>query len=323
MASIFTWLATLISGKPAARRPAAVQRPAARSPVPPTAARATVAQRTVAVVPPAQDPAALASFVASVRDLPLFSGTALRILQSVGSEDVSTDELARMVSADAGLAAALLRMVNSTYYMPAHKVSTVGAAITVLGLDQVRRTVVSAVSQRSVAAYLKDSRVVRDFWRHLLLTAAMSRHLAERDRLDGEVAYMAGLMHEVGRLAMLIRHPHLDNLLLRVRGDDDGLDIDRERAHFGFDHARAGGALLEHWGLPLPIVQAAYDHGGDERPADPLSAAVWRANLLAHDMVAESVADDVELPWMTAVGLTVAQRRRIFEEIAVLESAQR
>jgi HD-like signal output (HDOD) protein len=133
---------------------------------------------------------------------------------------------------------------------------------------------------------------------------------------------MAGLMHEIGRLAMLIQHPHLTDVLLRVEGDDDHLGIAHELSHFGFDHAQVGGALLARWGLPAPIVQATYDHGDAEQPQNPMSAVVWRANLLAHDMIDEPDDQDIQLPWMAAVGLTVDDRRRILDEIAALEGSQ-
>lgn len=262
---------------------------------------------------------AVVAFVETVRQLPLFSGTALQLMQSVGDDDVSTDDLARTIGTDAGLTAGLLRIVNSPYYGLASRVSTVAEAIRVLGMNQVRRTVLAAVSQRPLTAYLKDSAVVRSFWRHQLVAAGLARHLAVVQGLDGEMAYMGGLMHEVGRLALLIRHPHLTNVLLAVDGDDGRLGIDRERAHFGFDHAEVGGALLERWGLPAPIVRATTEHEDAGKPADPLSAVVWRGNLLAHTLVAEP-EPDVPTPWMFAIRLGLADRTRLLDEVAALES---
>lgn len=289
----------------------------------PVAAPAVVPSAVPAPVEaaPRETPPALVTFVADVENLPLFSGAAMQLMQSVGREDVSTDELARLISADAGLTASLLRIVNSSFYALPKKISTVSEAIAVLGMNHVRRTVSASVSQRPVAEYLRDSKVVRAFWRHLLLTAAMSRHIALQRGLDAEVAHMAGLMHKVGRLVLLIRNPHLDNLLLDVDGSQgDGLGPERERKHFGFDHAQVGGALLERWGLPTPIVRATFDHLDATQPADPMSAVVWRANLLAQDMIHEPDELEAPLPWMTAVNLTLDDRRKIFDEIAALES---
>ena len=267
----------------------------------------------------ATDAAALAAFVANVKQLPLFSVTAMQLMKSVGQEDVKIGELVRLISTDAALVAHLLRIVNSPFYRLPQPCATVAEAVTVLGFSQVRRMVTASVSQRPLASHLSDTSVARAFWRHQMLCGAMARHLALASGLDGEMAYMAGLMHEVGRLAMLIQHPHLTDVLLRVEDVGARLGTQQEIAHFGFDHAHAGGALLAQWGLPPAIVRATREHGDDDMPEDALSAAVWRANLLAHDMVHENDEPDVEKPWMAAVGLTLAERRRMFDEIAALE----
>ena len=266
--------------------------------------------------------AAARAFVASVRHLPLFSGTATQLIRSVGRDDLTARELARLVSTDAALVAHLLRITNSPYYGLRQRVATIGDAAAVMGLNQIRRTVTAAILQRPLMTYLHDSSTVHAFWRHELVCAALSRHIALRSGLDGEIAYMAGLMHDVGRLAMLIQFPQHTDLLLPAGTDDDALGIDREVAQFGFDHAQVGGELLELWGLPAPIVRAARSHGRTVAPRRAMSAAVWRANQLAHAMTDAFDDDAIEEPWMTSIGLDGAERRRIADEIRALESDQ-
>ncbi len=276
----------------------------------------------------ADDPVAtLQTFVASVQQLPLFTGIAAQLVRSVDREDVTMTELGRLISTDAALVAQLLRLVNSSFYGLPRKIGTVTEAITVLGLDFVRRMVMVAVLQRPLFAYLHDTAAVRAFWRHELLCAALARHLARRDGVDGELAYMAGLLHDVGRLVMLIEYPESHDLLLRHRGDVDGeVTDDDSRAHmqqelalFGFTHAQVGGALLEIWGLPDGIVRAAHQHGDVSQPDDALAAAVWRANALSYriDDVAD---DDEEEAWMQAIDLSVSERHKMLEEIEAIEA---
>ncbi len=265
---------------------------------------------------------ALRSFVASVEHLPLFTGTAMQLIRSVDQEDVTVGEMTRLISTDAALVAHLLRIVNSPFYGLSRRIGTVSEALAVLGVNLIRRTVIAAVLQRPLLAYLHETRVVRAFWRHGLLCAALARHLALQKGLNGEVVYLAGLMHDVGRLVMLIRFPQEIDLLLRVRSDDDDeFSFDREHVRFGFDHAQVGGALLELWELPGPIVMCAHQHADETEPEDPLSACVWRANLISHEMI-EETDDEIEQPWMVQIGLTVKGRRQILDEIAALESDQ-
>ena len=265
---------------------------------------------------------ALESFVASVQHLPLFTGTAMQLIRSVDQEDVTVGELSRLISTDAALVAHLLRIVNSSYYGVSRRIGTVSDALSVLGVNLIRRTVTAAVLQRPLFAYLHETSVARAFWRHGLLCAALARHLAMQKGVDGELAYMAGLMHDVGRLAMLMQFPQQSDVLLRVRSDDDNFGIDREFSRFGFDHAQVGGALLELWGLPEQIVQAAHQHADETEPEDPMSASVWRGNLLSHEMIDEPDDQDVLMPWMVEAGLSVKARRQIVDEIRALEADQ-
>ncbi len=265
---------------------------------------------------------ALKAFVAAVQHLPLFTGTAMQLIRTVDQEDVTVGELSRLISTDAALVAHLLRIVNSPYYGLSRRVGTVSDALSVLGVNLIRRTVTAAVLQRPLFAYLHETSVARAFWRHGLLCAALARHLAMQKNVDGELAYMAGLMHDVGRLAMLMQFPQQSDVLLRVHSDDDESGIDREFSRFGFDHAQVGGALLELWGLPEKIVQAAHQHADETAPDDPMSASVWEANQCSHQMIDEPDDDEELRLWMITIGLSVKAKRKIVDEILALESDQ-
>lgn len=262
--------------------------------------------------------AALKAFVASVQHLPLFTTTAAQLIRSVDREDVKTAELAKLISTDPALVAHFLRMVNSAYYGLARQVGTVTEALALLGLDLVRRTVTVACLQRPLFAYLHDTSVARAFWRRELLCAALARHVSQYNGGNAELAYMAGLLHDVGRLVMLMQFPELTDVLLRRRSDAD-VDHDPERDEVGFSHTDVGAALLELWGLPDAIVQSAHQHLDETEPEEVTAAAVWRANRLTYEME-DSEGDDEEQPWMTAIGLTVAARHHMLEEIEALES---
>ncbi len=265
---------------------------------------------------------ALQAFVGSVQHLPLFSGTAMQLIRSVDREDIPVAELSRLISTDAALVAHLLRIVNSPYYGLSRRIGTVGDALAVLGVNLIRRTVTATVLQRPLLAYLHDSAVARAFWRHGLLCAALARHLALARGIDGEIAYMAGLMHDVGRLAMLMQYPHETDVLLRLRSGEDEQGIEDESERFGFDHAQVGGALLELWELPERIVVAAQRHADATEPEEALCASVWQANLYAHEMIGEPDLRDEQSPWMVAAGLSLKARQRIEDEIGALESDQ-
>lgn len=265
------------------------------------------------------DVKALEAFVASVQHLPLFSGTAIQLIRSIDDEDVTVGQLARLISTDPALVAHLLRIVNSPYFAPGRRIGTVSEACTVLGLDRIRRTVIVAVLQRPLFAYLHDTAVARAFWKHELVCASLARHLGLRAGVDGELSYLAGLLHDIGRLVMLMRFPDQGDLLLRHdEVDDDTLATELDQ--FGFTHAQVGAALLELWGLPDGTVRAADQHVDETEPEDAMAAAVWRANLISHEFGDQAELDE-DLPWMAAIGLDARARTAMFEEIEALASA--
>ena len=150
------------------------------------------------------------------------------------------------------------------------------------------------------------------------LPVGRSRHLAQQRGFNGEQAYLAGVLHDVGRLVMLMSFPDQIDLLLRRSGDDvDGMQ--QELDQFGFTHAQVGGALMELWGLPEGIVQAAHQHTDETEPEDGMAAVVWRANLISHEF-GDDADDGVERPWMESIGLDEDGRRRILDEIDSLGS---
>lgn len=265
---------------------------------------------------PQQNTGALEDFVASVQHLPLYTAMAARLVRSVEREDITASELGRQIGADAVLASHLLRLANSSFYGMSGRIGTVSDAIAVLGLNMVRRIVTSAVLQRPLTPYLHDTPGVREFWRHQLMCAALARHLQVRKRQAGEeVAYMAGLLHDVGRLVMLVRRPH-DYAELRDRpyAPDDQPIAERERERFGFDHAQVGAALLKLWGVPERIVQAVRQHADRTTPDEPIAVSVWHANRLAHPLV-DQPPGGPDRPWMIEAGLTAEVRQRIVDEV--------
>jgi HD-like signal output (HDOD) protein len=132
---------------------------------------------------------------------------------------------------------------------------------------------------------------------------------------------MAGLMHDVGRLAMLIGLPGYGATLARPLGDD-GAAVAAEVARFGFDHAAAGGALLRTWGLPDTIVEAVRSHERQDVPRDAFAACIWLANRASHALGTRTERLAALEPWMVDVDVSCDELARLLDELVALESAQ-
>lgn len=258
---------------------------------------------------------AVDAFVARVGALPLMPRLARVLVRSVHDDDLGAAELGSHIADDAGLAAQLLRLVNSPFYGFSRRIGTVSDAIAVLGFNLVRRIVTAAVLQRPQPSVLPDGPATRAFWRHQLLCAALARFVHAQRGDDGdELAYMAGLLHDIGRLALHAYQPAESGVLVASHALGEEALVQDERTRHGFDHAEAGAALLRAWQLPDVLVQSVLQHASPTAPDAATAASVWQANRLAHS-IEGGPAPVQEQPWMRESGLGLADCQRLLAEV--------
>ena len=221
-------------------------------------------------MPASTPPHATRSDLAKAVDaLPPLPAVALKVMQVAQDPKSSASDLAMVVSADPGLSARILRVVNSAAYRRANEVTSVQQALVVLGFVQARNI---AISSAITSAYTPDALNalfrISAFWRHSLAVGFRAADIAARGRrLDVPSAFTAGILHNIGRLAMFYHDPAgVDQAVATAMGEDRSLE-EVERELLGYDHASLGGELAEKWKLPLEIREAVaqhHDHSGSE-----------------------------------------------------------
>ena len=207
--------------------------------------------------------------------LPAFSPIAVRLLSQVADENVSFKEVAKLISMDPVLAGETLRVANSGLYGRGHQIHSVLHAIAIVGLHRLMRVVVTAALWRGLPN--RTSPFMKSWWRHSLATAMVAEHSAT---LPVDHAYTAGLLHGIGQLA-LMEHGGADYATLATDSVAGGLDLqERERELFGIDHAELAALILESWGLPEVIQDAAGLHHWPN-PMNDLAEAVQIGCMVA------------------------------------------
>ena len=240
-----------------------------------------------------------------VARLPSPPQTLMRLLLLCQSDDTGMAELSELIASDPGLAAKVLSVAHSAaYYRSDAKTLTLLQAASTLGMALIKVLVISESVFQTVNAFRRTSAVdLRYFWKHSLSVAVLARTLAERQGdIGSEEAYLAGLLHDVGRLALLAAVPER-YLELFALPDDADLCAQEQRV-LGVSHAEAGAWLLEHWHLSSAMAQSVLHHHTD---AAQLQAVVPMARTvhLAHRLAALPTDSRLEAPaWATEQGLS-------------------
>ena len=235
-----------------------------------------------------------------VTSLPSLPQAVQEALAMLNDEGASVGAVADRIEHDQVLAARTLRAANTAFYGAPGRVATIRAAIGVLGL----RTVSALLTTASVSAQFPGSPRCPEFrfagfWRHTLTTALTARGLAKAMGMDAEVAFTAGLLHDIGALVLATQYPLEFGVALRYAREHDLPLLDAERAALDVDHCVAGEVLAQHWRLPPAVARAIGQHHApspdpDGRPS--LAELVHVADALAHGIQPAQGVDDAVPP---------------------------
>src|ERR1022692_1935928 len=153
----------------------------------------------------------------------------LRLLDLLARDDVEIRELVALISSDPAFSAQILRVANSPLFGFRSRIDSLQSALVVLGLRRVRSLSMTVATANHMKAALRIEELSR-CWRHMLACALLTDELARCCRAFEDRAYTAGLLHDVGRLGLLMAYPIEYAGLLRNAGRNvlELLDCERE-----------------------------------------------------------------------------------------------
>ena len=276
---------------------------------------------------------ALAIRVARTPGLGMLPQVTSQVLRLVDNPNASPRQIGVLIERDAGLASKLLKSANSAYYGAPGKIKTVTQAISVMGLSAVRSIVMGQAYQQMSSVRGASKRFDRlVFWQHSLATASAARVLAKlKGWRDPEEAFLAGLLHDSGRLVMDKFLPNEFDQILSIALERAIPLLDAEREVLGYTHVEVGELLGAEWNLPESIREAIRCHHDEvSYDACPLGAIVYAANVQAHQTgfaLGAPVLYELAPPVKQSLGIADAQyeglKQAMVQEVVRVQEALR
>ncbi len=196
--------------------------------------------------------------IKQIEHLPTLPQVVTKVLAMTDSANVNAVELSKEM--DQTLSAKVLKVANSAYYggRTLRKVNSVHHAIVIIGFDALKEIILTT----SFFHTFQDSKEVeflRPLWEHSLECALAAKRLAWIFRYeDMDEAYLAGLIHDIGRLVIQQYFPDQFALLGKTNGlgEDTGL----EKEILGLTHAEIAGKVAQQWNFPETLKEAIENH---------------------------------------------------------------
>jgi putative nucleotidyltransferase with HDIG domain len=222
--------------------------------------------------------------IENITDLPSQPIVIQKLHALIRQPDVNNRDVARIIEADQGFAARVLRLANSSFYGFSRKISSVEEAIMILGFNAVHQLLLITTLLKSIEF---DSQVLNlpDFWMHSFSVGVLAKHLLSKtDKETQDKSFIGGILHDVGRLALV--RMDAERYRAYYSGDTAATDLTEERRFFGVDHQELGKQLAQKWNFPDSIQTIiAYHHSPlDAGKYRQLASSINMADMICHAM---------------------------------------
>jgi putative nucleotidyltransferase with HDIG domain len=249
----------------------------------------------------------------------------LKVLEQCQDENTAVSELAELISQDPGMASTVLSVAYSgAYYCAGARKADLGQALAAVGIDVVKTLIISESAFHTFNDFSHPGTMdLRGFWKHSLTSAEMARDIAVKmGHSHLEEAYLAGLLHDVGRLGLMAAAPQ--EYAPNFYAKDDAKLCWVEQRTLQITHAEAGASIIERWQLDSFLADSVqYHHEPPARVAHahPLIRIVMLAHLMSSgDTDEAALAEVCDLCGLQATDIE-AIRGRAEAKVAQVASA--
>ena len=206
---------------------------------------------------------AASTLIARIQSMPTLPTIAFRVIEVTSDPESSANDLMKIISPDVSLTAKILKIANSPFYGLTRRISTLQHAVTVLGFLEIRNLVIATAAFESFKNFKLNKRFdINKFWKHSFCCGLAARVIAKDLNDKSNELFVAGLLHDIGKLAMYLTFPiefmmHEEIMSpLKIKYTA----FEAEKGVFGMTHDKVGLKLLERWMFPKSLVTAVGFH---------------------------------------------------------------
>lgn len=192
-------------------------------------------------------------------DIPSLPAVVNDIIETLNDDDSNIESLTGKIMMDPALSARVLKIANSPFYGLSGKISSLKEACIVLGAYSIKNLAVAA----GIVNNLKKSGNALNFsklWEHAVGTGVAAKIIAEKLGADHEIAFTAGLLHDVGKIVLDTNYPDEYKKVMEYRAKEDCFILEAEKETLGITHTEIGDITARHWKLPDLIVDVIKNH---------------------------------------------------------------
>lgn len=227
----------------------------------------------------------LEKIVGGIENLPSPPVVYSQLMVALNNEYVSPLTIAGIVKQDMAMCAKTLQLVNSAFFGFTHRITEVEDAVTYLGYNTIRQIVLTVEVFHRPKGKALPAITLEAMQSHAGQVAALAASLLP-DRRTKEDAFIAGLLHDIGKLIVAAEMPDASKQIRALALKPDVTSLDAEKQTLGVTHAEIGAYLLGLWGLPYSVVEAVANHhtpSAVDAPGFSVLAAIHVADALLHE----------------------------------------
>ncbi len=245
------------------------------------------------IIPAPALPSAVTSAIFNVvgaRSVPPMPSSAQKAFQLSTDPNADARDFVEVIESDEGLSARVLRIANSVYFDRGKKSTTIEESVMVIGINELR----CLLNSNTLSDIFPSKSPARAFlWGHDVGTALAARALCQRVLPSkAELAFLGGLMHDIGKLLLLQRTPdEYGKVISRV--EQEGVDFAvAEAEFFPFDHTEVGQLIGERWAFSTDLRFMIRQHHASWEQLEQystdgsvsLAAIIKASDLIAHSL---------------------------------------